>query len=158
MVTSPEFALRFWKDWIVDGIEALSALQAYGKRIGDVEDTVARLQILIDGLLQVKANANLPPKEGFLPVSLAAKAVGLEEEFRAANKYFSKLVHPTAWVITGLGSHFGAHSKDQQVMIAWRSIMFHAETIGNIRVHFEKKGVEPDFPPIVGPWKDHFPL
>jgi hypothetical protein len=109
---SEECAQRFYADALRDVKGIVAALSQMNKLIGqempteqhsyEQLDKIAKEKLGLDGL-----------DLGFVPVSSAAKIVGLDAWYNPTNKYLSKFAHPTAGLVIGL-MHQKAFLRDMQ--------------------------------------------
>jgi hypothetical protein len=98
---SKENTLRFYQDSVRDlggAMVAYRELASDPERFSDDQRAVIRETENKTMALAAKLGVS-PGDKGFLPVHVAAEEVGLGIDYQKANRIFSKLVHPTAYMV-----------------------------------------------------------
>lgn len=130
-----EYAERFSKDWIMDGIGILEGMEAWAKIRGDSEG-----RALLENL-KGRRDSELAGCKRFLDARDYIAELGMAEEYKCLNPVFSKLVHPTSWSVL-----WRQELLDRSAMrgfIITLGTTFSARIITAVRGHVEQHGVEP---------------
>jgi hypothetical protein len=133
-----EYAERFAKDWIMDGIGILECMQQTlvvpGKRCQpDAQKDLEKLYTMRD--------AQLPGERRFLDSRQFIAELGMKERYDQLNPVFSKLVHPTSWSV-----HWKQELLDKKNMrgfIIAKGALSSMNVITAISEHMTAHGLEP---------------
>jgi hypothetical protein len=129
-----EYAERFAKDWIMDGIGILEGMEAWSK-VGDSRSSAALEN------LRAKRDAELPGCKRFLDAREYVAELGMAEDYKYLNPIFSKLVHPTSWSV--LWRQELLDKRHMRGFIITLGTTFSARIITAVREHIEQHGLEP---------------
>jgi len=91
-----EYAERFAKDWIMDGIGIFESFQLWSESRGQARDPGRDREL---AKLYSMRDAELPGCTRFLDPRAYVAELGIEQNYRHLNPIFSKLVHPTSWSV-----------------------------------------------------------
>jgi len=131
-----EYAERFAKDWIMDGIGTLEAFQGWSQSRGMPPDPVFENEL---NKLRSMRDAELPGCRRVLQIRELVAELGMEEDYKHLNPIFSKLVHPTSWSVQWKPELL-PHSRDFIVTVGLTSS---ARIVSAIRNHIATHGMEP---------------
>jgi hypothetical protein len=130
-----EYAERFAKDWIMDGIGILESVEAWKKIPGD-----SRIHAVLESL-KAKRDAELPGCKHFLNAREYVAELGMLEEYKHLNPIFSKLVHPTSW--SALWRQELLDKSNMRGFIITLGATFSSRIIAAVHEHIELHGAEP---------------
>ena len=96
VLTKKDYADRFAKDWIMDGIGILESFHGWSESRGRPRDTSTDKDL--EKLYSMR-DAELPGCGRFLDARQYVAELGMEQDYKYLNPIFSKLVHPTSWSV-----------------------------------------------------------
>jgi hypothetical protein len=131
-----EYAERFAKDWIMDGIGIFEALQGWSELRGMPLDPVLEKEL---NKLRSMRDAELPRCKHVLKIHDLVAELGMEQDYKRLNRIFSKLVHPTSWSVQWK-QELLPHMRDFIVPIGLTSS---ARIVNAISNHIATHGMEP---------------
>jgi hypothetical protein len=130
-----EYADRFGKDWIMDGIGILEGMEVWAQIRGD-----SRSRPYLEHL-RAKRDSELPGCKRFLDAREYIAELGMAEEYKCLNPIFSKLVHPTSWSV--LWRQELLDKSNMRGFLITLGTTFSARILTSVREHVEQHGLEP---------------
>jgi len=133
-----EYAERFGKDWIMDGIDICESLQGWSESRGYPRDPAMEKEI---DKLRAMRDAELPGCQRFLDARKYIPELDMSQDYKHLNPIFSKLVHPTSWSV-----HWRQELLDKTHMrgfIITIGLTSSVSILNAIRDHIATYGMEP---------------
>lgn len=95
---------RLWmSEAVIDRIQILEGILKLSTR-GNMESSRAKIRADVDRLNALRKRHKLPDVKAPRSAGSIAKDVGLEQEHKALYKLFSKLVHPSSYLVNSTGA------------------------------------------------------
>jgi hypothetical protein len=141
VLNSKDYAERFAKDWLLDAVDILTALQDWHISTGGKPDELSSNINILQGLEKQRVEWGLT-NERFLHVGRIARELGFREEYELCFSICSKLIHPTSWSILSMEKKLD--ERGMRLVMLFRAVYYAGRLYCFIDDHIDSRGLVPN--------------